>query len=119
MFIVFSRPPRAAIVRLFVACDISKGSTHRQQSLTTQTILRPSCRLDKMPRLASPRQVGGRLFDFSELLRSFGMPRAELVTYCNHLAIVPRQVVKPDGAGMCIRLFRQPRGVPQRELLLC
>ena len=102
MFIVFSRPPRAAIVRLFVACDISKGSTHRQQSLTTQTTLRPSCRLDKMPRLASPRQVGGRLFDFSVSLRSFGMPRAELTTYFNRLAIAPREAFKPREAGIVV-----------------
>lgn len=66
---------------------LAKGVRARQQSLTTQTTLRPSCRLDRMPRLASPRQVGGRLYDFSELVRSFGMPRAKLLTYCNRLAI--------------------------------
>ena len=86
-----------------LACNISKGSPHRQQSLTTQTTSRPSCRLDKKPRLASPRQVGGRLFDFSELQRSFGMPRAKFVTYCDRLAIAPRQVVEPDGASMYVR----------------
>ena len=97
---------------------LAKEVSRRQQSLTTQTTSRPSCRLDKMPRLASPRQVGGRLFDFSVSLRSFGMPRAELTTYCNRLAIAPREAFKPREAGICVRLFRQPRGVPQRERLL-
>ena len=46
--------------------------------------------------------MGGRLFDFSESLRSFGMPRAELTTYCIRLAIAPRQVVEPDGAGIIV-----------------
>ena len=111
---LFSADRLAAIVCLFVARDISKGSSRRQQSLTTQKTLRPSCGLDKMPRLASPPQVGRRLFDFSEFVLSFGIPRARLQTYCNRLAIAPREAFKPREASICVRLFRQPRGVPQR-----
>lgn len=33
---------------------LAKGVRARQQSLTTQTTLRPSCGLNRMPRLASP-----------------------------------------------------------------
>ena len=82
---------------------LAKGVRARQQSLTAQ---RPCARLENLeqrPRFSSLAQVRRRLFDFSELLRPFGMPRAELVTYCNRLAIAPRAASKPHGAKVLYR----------------
>ena len=66
---------------------LAKVVRARQQSLTTQTILRPSCGLNRMPRLSSPPQVGGRSLYFSGPLQSFGMPRAKLAYDWNILTI--------------------------------
>ena len=98
---------------------LAKEVHARQQSLTAQMTLRPSCRLDNLPRLSSPRQVGGRLFDFSGCTAFvWDAPREVNVLLQSFSGCTPCRGQATRG-GVCTKSFRQWRGVPQRERLLC
>ena len=57
--------------------DISKGSSYPSAIIDGSNTFAPVLPFGQMPRLASPRQVGGRLSDFSGALRSFGFCPAQ------------------------------------------